>query len=300
MSEAKAFEACADLANEILEAEEKKGTKLKGKDGKEQKGTPAPIRYTGHELMTTFVGQNFRGMLGGLKERHGYEMDPEVLDKYVARELDAVIHSLNGKPDKNKNPTSSQVDSCEAVVPELEKLAASNKYLLSVVSSSAYSRVYESVRITEQLRFFKDDHIYSAASSLNPPKSKPDPEVYIHAMKRLGFYKAQLADPTLKEPKGDKETVEKEYEKYSLKPEECVAVEDSRSGATAAWRAGIPTIGYTGSYETEQEKRDAKKTLEDAGVANIMEHWTQFEEKLAEIESGQVKRNPNKDLWGKK
>jgi hypothetical protein len=45
LSEALAFEACAELANEILASRN------------------IPDRYTGPELLAEFVGQNFRGMV---------------------------------------------------------------------------------------------------------------------------------------------------------------------------------------------------------------------------------------------
>jgi hypothetical protein len=59
-------------------------------------------------------------------------------------------------------------------------------------------------------------------------------------------------------------------------PEECVAVEDSRSGATAAFRAGIKTIGYTGSYEKEKEG-EMREVLEKAGCCVVMKDWSEFE-----------------------
>jgi beta-phosphoglucomutase-like phosphatase (HAD superfamily) len=70
-------------------------------------------------------------------------------------------------------------------------------------------------------------------------------------------------------------------------PEECVAVEDSKSGATAAFRANIKTIGYTGSYETEKQD-EMRKVLTDAGCVVVMNDWTEFEGALGKIEKGEV------------
>jgi beta-phosphoglucomutase-like phosphatase (HAD superfamily) len=100
--------------------------------------------------------------------------------------------------------------------------------------------------------------VYSAATSLPKPTSKPDPAIYLHAMAELG-----------------------------KRPEECVAVEDSRSGATAAFRANIKTIGYTGSYEPEKQE-EMKKVLKDAGCVVIMNDWTEFEGALEKIIKGEV------------
>jgi len=97
--------------------------------------------------------------------------------------------------------------------------------------------------------------VFSAATSLPKPTSKPDPAIYIHAMEKLG-----------------------------KKPEECVAVEDSKSGATAAFRANIKTIGYTGSYEPEKEA-EITEILKKAGCQVIMKDWSEFEDALAKIEA---------------
>jgi len=229
LSEELAFEACAELANEILEA----------------KGLPE--RYTGPQLLNEFVGQNFRGMMVSLKAKYKYEMADDELEKYVSKEEDQVIKKLK-----------ESLRPCVNVDAELEKLAAHKKYHLSVVSSSALRRVKASIEKVGQDKYFDPNHVFSAATSLPKPTSKPDPAIYIHAMKVLG-----------------------------KTPEECVAVEDSKSGATAAFRAHIKTIGYTGSYEPEKQT-EMKKVLQDAGCVVVMNDWTEFEGCLAQIEKGEV------------
>jgi len=114
------------------------------------------------------------------------------------------------------------------------------------------------LRRSGRISFFDGNHVFSAATSLPKPTSKPDPAIYIHAMKVLG-----------------------------KTPEECVAVEDSKSGATAAFRAHIKTIGYTGSYEPEKQT-EMKKVLEDAGCVVVMNDWTEFEGALGKIERDEV------------
>jgi beta-phosphoglucomutase-like phosphatase (HAD superfamily) len=61
----------------------------------------------------------------------------------------------------------------------------------------------------------------------------------------------------------------------------------SKSGATAAFRAKIKTIGYTGSYEKSEELK-MRKVLEDAGCAVVMKDWSEFEGCLDKIEAGEV------------
>ncbi len=66
-----------------------------------------------------------------------------------------------------------------------------------------------------------------------------------------------------------------------------MAVEDSRSGATAAQRAGIKTVGYVGSYEMEERAR-MRAVLEESGCCILMEDWKEFEGCLDKIERGEV------------
>ncbi|RDW73448.1 putative HAD superfamily hydrolase [Coleophoma cylindrospora] len=229
LSEELAFEACAELANEILSTHS------------------IPDRYTGPQLLSEFVGQNFRGMMVSLQKKFGYEMDAAELEKYVSREEDQVIAKLK-----------AALKPCVGVDAELEKLASAGKYRMAVVSSSALRRVQASIEKVGQDKYFARDEVFSAATSLPKPTSKPDPAIYLFAMEKMG-----------------------------LKAEECVAIEDSRSGATAAFRAGIKTVGYVGSYEPEKEEQ-MREVLRDSGCVVIMKDWKEFPDCLKKIEAGEV------------
>lgn len=126
-----------------------------------------------------------------------------------------------------------------------------------MVSSSALRRVKASIEKVGQAKYFGDD-VFSAATSLPKPTSKPDPAIYIWAMEKLG-----------------------------KKADECVAVEDSKSGTLSGTRAGIKVIGYVGPYQAG-EREHMVKVLKEAGAVVIMEDWSQFEECLAKVESGSV------------
>ncbi|KAI8629244.1 phosphoglycolate phosphatase [Xylariaceae sp. FL1651] len=230
LSERLAFEACTDLTNEVLE-----------KWGKSE-------RYTVDQLLEDFVGHNFRGMLVGLQKKHGFTMTPEEVDAYVDRELGAVTAKL-----------SEKCTPCPGAPEQLEALKQQG-YPMSVVSTSAKPRVVASLKKTGIDKYFPDEHVYSAATSLNPPSSKPDPAIYNYACQQLG-----------------------------VKNSECVTVEDSKSGATAAMRAGIPLIGYVGVYGIEegQEKMEqmAKVLTEQCKANVIMYDWKEFPECLKKIEA---------------
>lgn len=230
LSEELAFEGCADLLNEICVA----------------KGVSPLPNFTGPSLITEFVGQNFRGMLLSLQARYGFPLTPEETDAYVLREEDVVIAKLR-----------QALAPCVGVEPQLLDLKARGDHLLAVVSSSALRRVKASLDTVGFDKYFGGDHVYSAATSLPTPTSKPDPAIYLHAMKELG-----------------------------VTPDQCVAVEDSRSGTLSATRATIPTIGYVGPYP-EAKQAEMEKVLREAGAAVVMQHWDEFPAKLAEISKAQ-------------
>ena len=230
LSEELAFEGCADLINEICR----------------DKKVSIPQPFTGTTLITEFVGQNFRGMMVSLQKRYGFSMSDAELDDYVRREEDVVIAKLK-----------ESLKPCVGVDAELDKLAASGRYEMAVVSSSALRRVQASIDKVGQAKFF-GDKVFSAATSLPTPTSKPDPAIYLHACKVLG-----------------------------KTPAESVAVEDSKSGTLSATRAGIKTIAYVGPY-ADDKKAEMEKILRDAGAVVVMRDWSEFESALKQIESGKV------------
>ena len=194
--------------------------------------------------MVDFVGQNFRGVLVSLQKKYDFVLSGEELESFVGQEEDRVIATL----EKKAQP-------CVGANEQLEKLAAEGKYGLAVVSSSALRRVKASVKKVGQDKFFPPDHIFSAATSLPVPTTKPDPAIYLHACKVIG-----------------------------KQPGECVAVEDSKSGTLSAVRAGIPVIAYVGPYEGEAKQKEMAELLTTTGAKVVMNHWNQFPKLLAEIE----------------
>lgn len=230
LSEELAFEGCADLINQICK----------------ERNVKIEKPFTGETLITEFVGQNFRGMLTTLQKQNNFEIGGDDLEKYVVMEEDVVIAKLK-----------EALKPCPGVDAELEKLAASGKYHLAVVSSSALRRVKASVDKVGQDKYFGND-IFSAATSLPKPTSKPDPAIYLHALKTLG-----------------------------KTAEESVAVEDSKSGTLSGTRAGIKVIGYVGPY-ADDKKAEMEKVLRDAGAVIVMKEWSEFPAALEQIESGKV------------
>lgn len=172
-----------------------------------------------------------------LCKKYDFELSPDEFDAYVDKELGKVVEKL----EKDAKP-------CPGVMAQLDELQAKNHFLLAVVSSSALSRVKASIKKVGMEKYFKDNHVYSAATSLPKPTSKPDPAIYLHACKDLG-----------------------------VTTSECLAVEDSRSGATAAKNAKIPLIGYVGPYTEKEEQDEMYNMLKDeCGAIYVMRHWDEF------------------------
>lgn len=184
-------------------------------------------------------------MMGGLQEKYGFTMEPSELESFVKKEEDRVIATLERK-----------AKPCVGANAELEKLAKSKHYGMAVVSSSALRRVQASLKKVDQDKYFPPDHIFSAATSLPTPTSKPNPAIYLHACKVVG-----------------------------KKPEECVAIEDSKSGTLSAVRAGIHVIAYVGCYDGKEKQAEMGKSLKENGATNVMTHWSEFEECLSMIEN---------------
>ena len=167
------------------------------------------------------------------------------MEAYVLSEESRVT----AKPERDAKP-------CVGCNEELDKLLEAKRYGMAVVSSSALKRVQASIKTVGQEKYFPPNHIFSAASSLPEPTSKPDPAIYLHACEVVG-----------------------------KKAEECVAVEDSKNGAMSAVRAGIPVIGYVGCYDDPEKQKQMMQMMTGLGVTVVMREWKEFPRCLKMLEA---------------
>ncbi len=86
----------------------------------------------------------------------------------------------------------------------------------AVASSSPFERIRASLEVTGLLGFFSD-RLFSASGVF---KGKPAPDIFLHAAARL-----------------------------HVDPAECIVVEDSVAGVTAALAAGMTPIGFVGGSD---------------------------------------------------
>ena len=106
----------------------------------------------------------------------------------------------------------------EGVLPALEALMPQH---FSVASNSPFERVEAALRITHLTRFFSN----RITTFEHVARGKPEPDVFIEAARRAGYA-----------------------------PEDCVVIEDSVTGVTAAHRAGCRVLGFTGTHPHPQEQ----------------------------------------------
>jgi HAD superfamily hydrolase (TIGR01509 family) len=192
-----------------------------------------PTRYTSDTLIEQFIGQKFRGMLHSLISIHNLTIPATEIERYVKAEENMVIRHLEAK-----------AKACVGATEVLSQLATDGQYGLAVVSSSAIRRVRVALAKAGQDALIPSEHVFSAQTSLSKPASKPDPAVYLFAMEKLG-----------------------------VKPEQCVAVEDSKAGATSACCANVPTIAYVGAYHGEKKQKEIGELLVKVGCRKVMYNW---------------------------
>ena len=185
--------------------------------------------------------------MAAVQTQFDFRLGEEEMEGYIREEAERVIAQLQAK-----------VQPCDGSIQVLQELSQNQNYTMSVVSSSALRRVLVAIATTGQDKFFHPDEIYSAATSLAKPSSKPDPAIYLHVLA-----------------------------KHSAKPEECVAVEDSISGALSAIGAKVAVIGYVGAYHTAAKRDEIAMRLTEVGCKHIMYNWADFEKCLEIVEHGQ-------------
>lgn len=112
-------------------------------------------------------------------------------------------------------------------IPEVLAWLAEQKIKFCIATTSPKPRVPVSIEACGLTKYFPADKVHSGESDFTPPRFKPAPDVY------------------LKAAKGE-----------SLRPRNCMAVEDSGSGVGSAANAHIGIIvGYVGASHIPQEKK---------------------------------------------
>ena len=117
----------------------------------------------------------FKGQLAQLQRKFAFSLPADQEQAYIDRELSVVCENL-----------AKECEPCDGVLPVLEGIEEKGVYGMAIVSSSAMPRVLAGIRKAGMERFFPEENRFSAATSLVPPSSKPDPLIYRFACERLG------------------------------------------------------------------------------------------------------------------
>lgn len=151
-------------------------------------------------------------------------------------------HSVYTLPDNATEQVDATIEA--RLARELTPVAGAHDAVLAiplakaVVSNSRRQRVVASLACTQLADAFgKDTPIFTADQVANP---KPDPALYLLAATQLGYL-----------------------------PGNCLVIEDSVAGVTAAHAAGMCVIGFVGASHVDAEQ---PARLLDAGAWRILEH----------------------------
>lgn len=163
--------------------------------------------------------------------REGVDIDAFIVNyagKHFSHMLeDCGLADANGDLDTIKMQRT--IDELTAHVETFPRLKETLQYFknkgvrMAVATSSELSRVVPCLEKHGLLEFFTDaagkSHVYSAVDSLEKPKLKPEPHIYLHAMKQIGATQKNT-----------------------------IAVEDSPSGVKSARAAGLRVMAFTGAH----------------------------------------------------
>lgn len=143
----------------------------------------------------------------------------EGLEEYLNRPLGPEwIDSLETR---YKESFEESLEPVRGIIEALEQLAVPR----CVASSGTHERIRHSLTLCNMLGYFEESHIFSAQ---DVARGKPAPDLFLHAASSMG-----------------------------VKQENCVVIEDSAHGVSAAKAAGMQVLGYAGGVTPAHKLDDA-------------------------------------------
>jgi HAD superfamily hydrolase (TIGR01509 family) len=156
--------------------------------------------------------------------RVGVRMTPELVARYFLGRRPADMYAAVEAATRRKLPEDFNTRVGKATLKRLRaelRAVPHAAYALTwlrgpkcVASSSSYDRIWASLETTGLIRFF-EPYLFSAS---DVARGKPAPDLFLHAASRM-----------------------------RVVPTECIVVEDSPAGITAATAAGMTAIGFVGA-----------------------------------------------------
>lgn len=134
-----------------------------------------------------------------------------------------------------------QTFSAELVsTPELKTILSQLKLPICVATSSSPERVKHALSVTELTDYFTN----CVFTSSEVKRGKPAPDIFLHAAQKMG-----------------------------VPPANCLVIEDSSAGITAAKAANMPVVKYAGASHLKNQPTDISDVMDD--VVTIHE-WKQL------------------------
>ena len=154
----------------------------------------------------------------------GYECSfQELVTKFVGRDLDSIqkdVERALGRSLGMRFQTKLQRDTFNLFEKELlpihgiEKALAAIDTAKCIASSGNHTKIQLCINLTGLSDFFSPKTIFSAS---DVPEGKPAPDLFLHAADQMG-----------------------------VNPSNCIVIEDSVPGVTAAHAAGMPVFAFAG------------------------------------------------------
>ena len=180
--------------------------------------TSLGMPYTADEIARQFVGVSLKDMIARIEAEHGRPLPADFAER--------LNRTLFAKFETDLRP-----------IPGVRDAIIALPHRRCVASSSTLDRIALSLRVTGLSDLF--DHLFS---SVQVPRGKPAPDLFLHAAKQMGFA-----------------------------PADCLVIEDSIAGVQAARAAGMKVIGFTGGGHCGQGHADR---LREAGAPLVIERMT--------------------------
>ncbi len=179
---------------------------------------------------------------------HGIALAPEELDErfpgFTDQRIAQILTAETGRslpddfPLRVAKRTIALFEQELEAVPGVQALLAGLNGPRCVASNSLEERLRFSLRCTDLLRFFAGEAVFSSEMVA---RGKPAPDLHLHAAAVMGFA-----------------------------PGDCLVIEDSVTGVTAARAAGMEVIGFTGASHVGAGHGDALMAAGSREIADSM------------------------------
>jgi HAD superfamily hydrolase (TIGR01509 family) len=184
--------------------------------------TSLGMPYTADEVARQFVGVSLKDMIARIEAERGLKL-PADFGEQINRTLFARFET-------ELRP-----------IPGVRDAILALPHPRCVASSSTPDRIALSLRVTGLNDLF--NHLFS---SVQVPRGKPAPDLFLHAADQMGFA-----------------------------PADCLVIEDSIAGVQAARAAGMKVIGFTGGGHCNPEHEEK---LRQAGASVVIERMNELSE----------------------